>query len=95
MVEVATQVNLEDPPVRPPEGCDDPFLWELARTYNDNHIADAAGRCQECWAEYPCLGRMLARDGLMTALGQTVDQSAYWRELARIRRREQDRHAGA
>ncbi|GHJ44002.1 hypothetical protein Cs7R123_13440 [Catellatospora sp. TT07R-123] len=80
------RAGLDDPPIAPPEGCIDPYLWQLARQLLSDHSRTPSGECVTCPGWKPCPGLALARDGLATALGQSVRNSAYWIAYAQLHR---------
>lgn len=76
------EVDLDNPPFDPPEGCPQPVLWRLAREKYEQHRRKPSGECATCprWKQRPGTG--LAKDGLATALGITTQNSGYWRAFA-------------
>ncbi|GAA1624019.1 hypothetical protein ACFQY4_15075 [Catellatospora bangladeshensis] len=78
-------IDLDDPPVKSPDGCVDPTMWQLAREVFTGHPRNAAGECTACPRWKACTGRALAREGLATALGATVKNSPYWIAYADLR----------
>lgn len=77
-------INLDDPPVEPPEGCSRPDVWRLARSEYAKHRRNAARECVTCDRWRMCNRYRLAQQGLLTALGQTVRESGYWVALAEL-----------
>lgn len=75
---ITAAVDLDDPPLEPPETCVDTFLWRLARAKFEQHRRTPAGECSTCPRWKRCPGTALAKDGLATALGQAVKESPYW-----------------
>lgn len=82
--QIMTAINLDDPPVDPPPGCADSFLWRLARERFEEHRPMATGECPTCPRWKRCPGTSLAKDGLATALGQTVKESPYWTAYGQV-----------
>lgn len=76
--ETLIPIDLDDPPVDPPSECPNPILWRLAREKFEEHRRTSTGDCSTCPRWKRCSGTSLARDGLATAMGQTVKESAYW-----------------
>ncbi|MBV1854544.1 hypothetical protein [Catellatospora tritici] len=89
--QILTDVDLDDPPTDPPAGCEDPFLWELARRKFELHRRTGAGDCVTCPRWRRCGGSLLARDGLATAMGLKVRESPYWQAFAQIMRSDRER----
>lgn len=64
--------DLDDPPREPPPCVVEPLLWRVAVRLHEDHATvhpDELGlaRCALCRQPYPCLGRQLARRGLLAA----------------------------
>ena len=78
MSEATAMIDLDDPPVDAPQGCTDPLMWRLARDLFAQHRRNHRGDCVTCPRWKVCPGPGLARDGLATALGMKVKESAYW-----------------
>jgi len=78
--------NLDAPPVEAPPECVDVIMWALAREYLERHPPECE-RCEPVAGE-PCAGRALAYAGLATACDVEKADSAYWRHLTELRRRE-------
>jgi len=71
-------LDLDRPPFEPPDGCIDPDIWVLARQVFARHDKTPTGECVSCPRWKTCPGNALARDGLATAMGRKVKDSAYW-----------------
>ena len=91
--QILTDVDLDDPPADPPAGCEDPFLWGLAREKFELHRRCPSGECRTCPRWRYCGGSALARDGLATAMGVEVRESPYWRAFAHTMKADRDREA--
>lgn len=83
---ITEEVDLDNPPIDPPRGCADPDLWRLARSKYETHRRTPAGECVTCPRWQRCQGSPLARDGLLTAMGQTVRETPYWKAFASVMR---------
>jgi hypothetical protein len=79
-------IDLDHPPVDPPEGCKDPVMWRLAREHFAMHEKTTGGQCRTCPGWRACPGTSLPRDGLATAMGLRVKESPYWTAFASIER---------
>lgn len=71
-------LDLDKPPVNPPAGCVNTALWRLARARFDEHRKNQVGECVTCPGWKQCSGLGLAKDGLATAMGREVKNSAFW-----------------
>lgn len=87
-VSVDLRLDLDNPPVDPPAGCVDPFMWTLALAHLDEHSRHGTEQCPDCADGLRCPGRALARQGLLTACGIDNPMTNYWHGLASIRHRQ-------
>jgi hypothetical protein len=77
-------VDFDNPPAEAPPHCIDPVMWRIAHYLFGNHAPGNNGECARCSGAFPCLGRTLAQTGLRTAMGETNEDSDYWRGYARL-----------
>ncbi|MEV1289671.1 hypothetical protein [Micromonospora sp. NPDC049679] len=83
-------VNVEDPPLEPPNECRHRLLWRLARGLWDAHGRDREGFCviTACRRDNelsPCPAARLAIEGMQTACGESVETSSPWIAITRAR----------
>lgn len=80
----ALTIDLDSPPVDPPDGCVNVRVWLLARRKFEEHRPTASGMCSSCPRWRNCTGSRLARLGLATAMGEKNSESEYWVAFAQI-----------
>lgn len=80
----AATIDIDNPPVDPPDGCVNVRLWLLARRKFEEHRLSPSGACPTCPRWKSCPGTRLAKLGLATAMGETNAESEYWIAFAQI-----------